>query len=114
MSTPSSSPVSDQSDDLAAIVGSVPGVDELYPVTPALAALAKNVLSALTRRSVAAEYVSVTDTADGVTASVTIGIRSEAAATDVVRRVHDSIDEYLTTDRGAAVAAIEVKVARIG
>ena len=86
----------------------------MYPATPALAALAKNVLGALTRRAVAPEYVSITDTDGGVKASVTIGIAGEDAAPDVLRRVYDSIEEYLATDGFAAVAAIEVKVARIG
>ena len=93
---------------------SVPGVDEVYPAKPALAALAKNVLGALTRRAIAPEYVSVTDTDGGVKASVTIGIEGEEAAPDVLRRVYDSIEEYLAADGSPAVAAIEVKVARIG
>lgn len=103
-----------RAEQLAAVVENVPGVDELYPAAPVLVGIVKDAIGALTRKPVTPNHVSVTESGAGVTASVSIGISDADAATDVSRRVYDSIEEFLVSDGDPAVAAIEVTVARIG
>ena len=109
MSTPTK-----PTEELAAAVEQVPGVDELYPAAPILATVVKEVVGAITATPTTPELVTLTETDEGVTASVAIGVTDGDAATEVCRRVYDTIEEYLATSGGPGVATIEVKVARIG
>jgi len=101
-------------EELAAAVGQVPGVDELYPAAPILATVLHQVVGALTAKPTAPEFVTLTETDEGVTASVAIGVADADAATEVCRRVYDTIEEYFVASGDPAVTSIEVKVARIG
>lgn len=101
-------------EELAAVVEQVPGVDELYPAAPILTTLVHQVVGALTTRPTSPELITVTETAEGLAASVAIGISDADAATEVCRRVYDTIEEYFVASGGPAVTSIEVKVARIG
>ena len=103
-----------RTEELAAVVEQVPGVAELYPATPVLTTLANHVVAALTQKPAETGLVALTETDEGVTASVAIGIADADAATDVCRRVYDTIAEYFVASGDPAVTAIEVKVARIG
>lgn len=114
MGTPTNSTAPKQTDELAAVIEGVPGVDDIYPATPVLATVVKEVVGAITRKPVAPQLVSLTESSAGLTASVSIGIADADAATDVCRRVYDSIAEFFTAAGDPAVTAIEVKVARIG
>ncbi|TFC03213.1 hypothetical protein E3O42_07225 [Cryobacterium adonitolivorans] len=109
MSTPAK-----PTEELAAAVARVPGVDELYPAAPILATVVHQVVGALTATPTAPERVTLTETDQGVTASVAIGIADADAATEVCRRVYDTIEEYFVASGDPAVTSIEVKVARIG
>jgi hypothetical protein len=100
-------------EELAAVALQVPGVDELYPTAPVLNAV-KQVVGAITQKPTAPEFVTVTESDDGVTASVSIGISDVEAATEVCRQVYDTIEEYFVASGEPAVASIEVTVARIG
>jgi hypothetical protein len=99
---------------LAAIVEKVPGVDELYPATPVLTTVVKEVVGALTQKPARLELVAFTETDAGIGASVAIGISDTAAATEICRRVYDTIDEYFVAAGTPAVTSIKVTVARIG
>jgi hypothetical protein len=112
MSTPS--PTLPAADDLAAVVGAVPGVDELYPTAPVVVGIVKQAVGAITQKPAEREVVSFTESEDGVTASVAIGIADADAATEVCRRVYDTISEHFAASGDTAIAAIEVTVARIG
>ncbi|MEC5184320.1 hypothetical protein RCH12_001785 [Cryobacterium sp. MP_3.1] len=101
-------------EELAAAVEQVPGVDELYPAAPIVATVVHQVVGALTAKPTAPEFVTLTETDEGVTASVAIGIADADAATEVCRRVYDTIEEYFVESGDPAVTTIEVKVARIG
>jgi len=101
-------------EDLAAVVEQVPGVDELYPAAPILSTVVHQVVGALTARPTSPELVMLTETDEGLTASVAIGISDANAATEVCRRVYDTIEEYFVASGDPAVTSIEVKVARIG
>ena len=103
-----------QTEELAAVVGQVPGVDELYPTAPALTAVVNKVVGALTQKPARPEFVALTESDGGVGASVAIGISDAAAATDICRRVYDTIEEYLSAAGTPAVTSIKVTVARIG
>ena len=100
--------------ELAAVVEQVPGVDEVYPATPVLTAVVNHVVGALTQKPRDPEFVALTETDEGVTASVSIGVADAGAATEVCRKVYDTIEEYFVESGDPAVTAIEVKVARIG
>jgi hypothetical protein len=101
-------------EELAAAVEGVSGVDELYPATPVLTSVVNQVVGALTQRPSRPEFVAVTESDDGLRASVSIGISDGAAATDVCRRVYDTIEEYFVAAGEPAGTKIEVTVARIG
>jgi hypothetical protein len=101
-------------EELAAAVEGVPGVDELYPTTPALASVVNQVVGALTQKPAVPEFVAVTESDGGLRASVSIGISDGAAATDVCRRVYDTIEEFFVASGEPAGTKIEVTVARIG
>jgi len=103
-----------RTDELAAAVEQVDGVDELYPTAPVLSTVVNHVVGALTQKPVEPDLVALTESDDGVTASVAIGISDADAATEVCRRVYDTIEEYFVASGDPAVTAIEVKVARIG
>ncbi|MGY4859730.1 hypothetical protein [Cryobacterium sp. AP23] len=103
-----------QTEELAAAVEQVPGVDELYPAVPVLTAVVHKVVGAITQKPTQPDYVAVTETDDGVTASVSIGISDVEAATEVSRQVYDTIDAYFAASREQTVNRIEVTVARIG
>jgi hypothetical protein len=103
-----------QPEELAAVVGQVPGVDELYPTGPVLATVVSQVIGALTQEPAQPEFVAFTESADGVGASVAIGISDVAAATEICRRVYDTIEEYFVAAGTPAVTSINVTVARIG
>ncbi|MCU1446436.1 hypothetical protein [Cryobacterium sp.] len=103
-----------RTEELAVVVGRVPGVDELYPTSPVLPTVVQRVVGVLTQRPTAPEFVAVTESDDGLTASVAIGISDVAAATDVCRRVYATIEGYFVASGEAAVTSIEVTVARIG
>ncbi|MET0954764.1 MAG: hypothetical protein ABWY68_02360 [Cryobacterium sp.] len=113
-STPTPNVEPDRAEQLATIVGSVPGVDELYPARPVLVGIVKEVIGALTQKPSTPDLVAVTESSAGVTASVSIGVEDVDAATEVCRRVYDTIEEYFVAAGDPAVAAIEVTVARIG
>jgi hypothetical protein len=101
-------------EELAAVVGQVPGVDELYPAAPVLTTVLQQVVGAITQKPTAPEFVAVTESDEGLTASVAIGISDVAAATEVCRRVYDTIEEYFDASEKPAVTSIKVTVARIG
>lgn len=103
-----------QTEELAAAVEQVRGVDELYPAVPVISAVVKKVVGAITQKPAAPELVAFTESDDGVTASVSIGISDVEAATEVSRQVYDTIDAYLAASDAPAVSRIEVTVARIG
>ena len=108
------STTTDRTEELATVGGQVPGVDELYPTAPVLTTVVKQVVGALTKKPAQPDLVAVTESDDGLRASVSIGISDEAAATEVCRRVYDTIDEYFAASSGPAVSSINVTVARIG
>jgi hypothetical protein len=102
---------------LAATVEQVPGVDELYPATPVLTAVVQHVVGAITQKPATPEFVGLNESADGITASVSIGISDAESATEVSRQVYDTIDHYFAESAEPdepAVTKIEVTVARIG
>lgn len=101
-------------EELAAVVGQVPGVDELYPAAPVLTTVVNQVVGALTQKPTPSEFVALTESDDGLTASVAIGISDVAAATEVCRQVYDTIEEYFVASGKPAVTSIKVTVARIG
>lgn len=101
-------------EELATVVGQVPGVDELYPTAPVLTTVVKQMVGALTQTPTRPELVTLTEADDGLTASVAIGISDAEAATEVCRRVYDTIEEYFVESGEPAVTSIEVTVARIG
>ncbi|WEO78202.1 hypothetical protein BJQ94_03955 [Cryobacterium sp. SO2] len=103
-----------RTEELAAAVGDVPGVDELYPAGPVLTTVVNHVVGALTQKPTEPELVALTESDDGVTASVAIGISDVEAATEVCRRVYETIEEYFVASGEPAVTSIEVTVARIG
>lgn len=103
-----------RTEELAAAVGQVPGVDELYPAAPVLSTVVRQVVGAITQKPAAPEFVAVTESEAGLTASVAIGISDVAAATEVCRRVYDTIEEYFVASGDVAVTSIKVTVARIG
>lgn len=100
-------------EELAAVVEQVPGVDELYPAAPVLNVV-KQVVGAITQKPTGPEFVAVTVSDDGVSASVAIGISDAEAATEVCRQVYDTIAEYFVASGEPTVASIDVTVARIG
>jgi len=108
------STTTDRTEELATVVGQVPGVDELYPTAPVLTTVVKQVVGALTQTPTRPELVTLTESDDGLTASVAIGISDAAAATDVCRRVYDTIEEFFVASGEPALTSIEVTVARIG
>jgi hypothetical protein len=99
---------------LAAVVGQVPGVDELYPAAPVLTTVVKEVVGALTQKPTRPELVAFTESDEGIGAAVAIGISDGAAATDICRQVYDTIEEYFVAAGTPAVTSIKVTVARIG
>jgi hypothetical protein len=101
-------------EQLAAAVGQVPGVDELYPAAPVLTTVMNQVVGALTQKPTLPEFVAVTESDEGLTASVSIGISDVEAATEVCRQVYDTIEEYFVASGEPAVSSIKVTVARIG
>jgi hypothetical protein len=101
-------------EELAAAVEQVPGVDELYPATPVLSAVVNQVVGALTKKPAQPDLVAVTESDDGLRASVSIGISDDVAATDVCRLVHDTIEQFFVSSGKPAATRIEVTVARIG
>ena len=103
-----------QTEELAAVVEQVPGVVEMYPAVPVVTAVVKEVVAAITQKPAQPEFIAITESDAGLTASVAIGISDEAAATEVCRRVYDTIDEYFAASSGPTVASINVTVARIG
>jgi len=103
-----------RTEELATAVGQVPGVDELYPPAPVLTTVVKQLVGALTQTPARPELVTFTESDDGLTASVSIGISDAEAATEVCRRVYDTIEEYFVVSGEPAVTSIEVTVARIG
>lgn len=114
MSTPRKSTEPSRAEHLAAVVANVPGVDQLYPATPVLVGLVKEIVGTLSQKPAAAEMVSVTDSRAGLTASVSIGIGATESATEVCRRVYDAIEAHLAAAGDPVVAGINVTVARIG
>jgi hypothetical protein len=100
--------------ELAAVVGQVPGVDELYPTTPVLTTIVNQVVGAITQKPTEPELVSLTESDGGIGASVAIGISDEAAAADICRRVYDTIEDYFVAAGSPDVTSITVTVARIG
>jgi len=101
-------------EELAAVVEQVPGVDELYPAAPILTTVVHQMVGALTAKPTSPELITLTETDEGLTASVAIGISDADAATEVCRRVYDTIEQYFVASGDPAVTSIEVKVARIG
>ncbi|MBX0300845.1 hypothetical protein K2F54_12755 [Cryobacterium sp. 1639] len=102
---------------LAAAVEQVPGVDELYPANAVLSTVVHQVVAAITQKPATPEFVGLTETHDGITASVSIGISDAEAASEVCRQVYDAIDHYFAASAEPdepAVTRIEVTVARIG
>jgi hypothetical protein len=108
------STVQNCTEELAAAVEQVPGVDELYPAAGVLTTVLKQAVGALTQKPTQPELVRITESEDGLRASVSIGISDGAAATDVCRRVYDTIEEYFVASGEPAGTNIEVTVARIG
>jgi hypothetical protein len=104
----------DCTERLAAAVERVPGVDELYPTASVLATVVNQVVGALTQKPSQPEFVALTESEEGLHASVSIGISDVAAATDVCRRVYDTIEEFFVESGEPAARKIEVRVARIG
>lgn len=109
----SSSPAEVTADRLATAVGEVPGVEEIYPTRTVTEAL-RQVVGAVLAKPGAPTLVQLTETPDGLSASVAIGVSSGAAATEVSRQVYDTIEEQLTATGVSAVADIQVRVSRIG
>lgn len=101
-------------EELAAVIEQVPGVDELYPAAPVLTKVVKRVVGSLTQQPTSPDFITLTETDEGVTASVAIGISDKDAATEVCRRVYDTIEEYLVAAGDPTVTNIQVQVARIG
>ena len=100
-------------DELAAAVSGVAGVEEIYPARPATDLL-KQVVGTVLAKPTTPTLVHLAESSAGVPASVAIGVSTGEAATDVSRRVYETIEEYLTKTGDSAVAEIQVKVARIG
>ena len=107
-------PLADQLDEA---VLAVPGVGALYAAAPLVATVVTTVIAtaveAVTGTPKSNSSVLIAEKKDGLEIAVKIGVSSPYAATDVSRRVHDSIAEQLDSTGSPAVAKIAVTVARI-
>lgn len=108
------STTTNRTEGLAAAVERVDGVDELYPTAPVLSTVVHQVVGALTNKPTQNEFVGLSESDDGITASVSIGISDAEAATEICRKVYDTIERYLAEPDEPTVTKIEVTVARIG
>ncbi|HEV7949818.1 MAG TPA: hypothetical protein VGP24_08635 [Glaciihabitans sp.] len=123
--------------ELSQIVAAVPGVQRLYPPThPVIGALAgaadaargaltsateslsasmgRGSIASGTAASVSPQIVAVTSHLGEIQVAIRIGVLTSASAAEVCRSVHDSVADYLSKHAAGSVAAISVKVARIG
>jgi len=100
-------------DEIAALVGTVPGVMAIYTAQPVVAQTVKATVSALIGEPATAQRIHVADTPEGVDVSLHIGVAATDAAADVCRSVYDAVEANLTA-AGQEIMRISIKVGRIG
>lgn len=102
----------DYTDEIAALVGNVPGVTALYSAEPVIAHAAKAALAAVIDSPVTPHRLEVDAGPAGVSVTVHIGVSRQQSAADVCRAVHDEIAANITAT-GERIDTISVKVGRI-
>lgn len=100
-------------EELAALVGRVPGVMSIYSNEPVVAQAVKATVEAVMEQPAHAERIAVTDSPEGVDVSLHIGVGTVEPASAVVRAVYDEISANLTAS-GQVIKSIRIKVGHIG
>jgi len=99
---------------LATVILADPDVRIIYPTQSTLRAIGDRIAGAVNDREFQSPILTIAETSEGTTVSVSIGVRAERAATTVCRRLHDRIADEMATATVALPVSIAVKVASIG
>lgn len=100
--------------ELTQMLRKVPGVTAVYATKPLLAKVVGAVVEAVKNEPAGAHLVTLTETEAGLEVVAYIGVTDEEPAPDVCRRAHDAIREFVGERHEGDVAAIAVKIGRVG
>ncbi|GAB3143894.1 hypothetical protein [Marisediminicola antarctica] len=101
------------STDLTDLVQSTPGVLIVYDAASTIGRVLDKVVDFVTGRESDTNPVVVKEPKSGTQVRVNIGVSDDESASDICRRVHDTVAAYLE-QQGDEASEISVKVCSIG